>query len=644
MRNGWHLISMVFLLVIGWNITVDAQNCDGAEISTKESFLYGRFEVRMQSAPGDGIVSSFFLYNIETNCNWPAENNEIDVEMTGNSELIYCTTHHPSPVAPWSVGESFDMGFNPHAGFHDYAMEWEPGIVRWFVDGALVYTQNDSSTDNLMYPMAILMNLWAAGAESWVGVWDPSVMPRQSKYDYVKYYSYTPGAGNAGTGSDFTFEWEDDFSTFDDTRWQISDFKGFNGNYCTFRENNVEVTGGNLILTIDEPNPSPATVPVTFSVDMNEYALQPTDVVYLNGTFNGWCGNCNPMTESDGIWSVTINLPPQRYEYLFTINTWQEIGGAPLGSYCDFNPCDEYANYGTIVPEGSPSWVLDTPCWKSCEACVCEPPTGVTHFSTSMQRVKISWEPDPAASNYQVRWKPVGTSGWNIIGNTPGNDFKEIFPLTGGQSYQYGVRKYCSATAEWSTYTPTQVFTQPLCLAPTGISFSKYSNGDHKIEWTAANTFIKYQVRYREIGQTAWTTVGTTPGVNVKRIPAANMTDGTTYEVRIRTSCMTASEFTANSWSFFSPYYNYTPTAGAFRLALSDNIHLYPNPASNRIFIQGASAFDKAEVLDYSGKVLRVFYSRKREMDISDLPSGLLLFRFLTDDNEVVGLEKVMKR
>ena len=41
----------------------------GGEMYTHETFLYGRFEVRMKSgAGGDGIVSSFFLYNLDLPC------------------------------------------------------------------------------------------------------------------------------------------------------------------------------------------------------------------------------------------------------------------------------------------------------------------------------------------------------------------------------------------------------------------------------------------------------------------------------------------------------------------------------------------------------------------------------------------------
>ena len=44
---------------------------------------------------------------------------------------------------------------------------------------------------------------------------------------------------------------------------------------------------------------------VTFQVDMTDENLAPDDIVYVQGTFNGWCGYCNPMTDlnNDGIYS-----------------------------------------------------------------------------------------------------------------------------------------------------------------------------------------------------------------------------------------------------------------------------------------------------------------------------------------------------
>ncbi len=73
--------------------------------------------------------------------------------------------------------------------------------------------------------------------------------------------------------------------------------------------------------------PAPATTSdVTFSVDTSNYpgGLAETDIVYLNGNFVGWCGDCNPMSDDDGdgIWTLTMELADGDYEYKFTINGW----------------------------------------------------------------------------------------------------------------------------------------------------------------------------------------------------------------------------------------------------------------------------------------------------------------------------------
>ena len=49
----------------------------------------------------------------------------------------------------------------------------------------------------------------------------------------------------------------------------------------------------------------PSTSSVTFSVDMTGVDLQ-GQVPTVNGAFNGWCGDCAPMTDEDGdnVWDA----------------------------------------------------------------------------------------------------------------------------------------------------------------------------------------------------------------------------------------------------------------------------------------------------------------------------------------------------
>jgi len=354
----------LLVLCLLMTVSIYGQDCIGGAITTEEAYLYGRFETRMRSAAGSGVVSSFFMYNLDLNCNWPAENNEIDVEMTGNTEDLYFTTHYPGPTLHTDI---YDVSFNPHLQFHDYAFEWEPGIVRWFIDGNLVNVQSQPFVADLIHPMRILMNLWAADAVSWVGPWDPTILPVTSEYEYVKCYAYTPGAGNYGTGNNFSHLWTDDFNNYDSNRWTVSESGSWDGNYCNFRSSSVNFSGGKMELTLQAPYTNTEFIPVTITVDMSDLNIPGSYFVNLSGNFNNWCGDCAMMThQGGGIYTLTAGLPPGRNEFVISVNNWQFSSGPPLGSECDYDPCDMYANYGLDVISGSGPVVMDTFKYGAC--------------------------------------------------------------------------------------------------------------------------------------------------------------------------------------------------------------------------------------------------------------------------------------
>ena len=62
-----------------------------------------------------------------------------------------------------------------------------------------------------------------------------------------------------------------------------------------------------------------STQDVTFKVDMNNYSGAAFTSVYVNGTFNGWAGSTNPLTDAnkDGVWEGTVNIKADSIEYKF---------------------------------------------------------------------------------------------------------------------------------------------------------------------------------------------------------------------------------------------------------------------------------------------------------------------------------------
>ncbi len=266
----------------GLNNCSNWEGCNVGGIQTDNSYLYGRFEVRMKSSDGDGIVSSFFTYNTNWesdlgNLNW----NEIDVEMTGNRDnSVQFTTHHPGDPNSWSYGEIIEVGFNPHIEFHNYAFEWTPYSIKWFVDGEQVYQQLESIVDDLNFSQKIMMNIWPAIWEDWVGEWDENDTPKHSYYDYVSFYNFTPGNGNYGTDNNFTLEWTDDFSEFNASIWEDNSSGSFGGNFCSFTPLNTNIYNGHLILSLTDISENIDCNEITGDINIDNQ-LNVIDIVYV---------------------------------------------------------------------------------------------------------------------------------------------------------------------------------------------------------------------------------------------------------------------------------------------------------------------------------------------------------------------------
>lgn len=242
-RAKWFVIT-IFLLI--QPAILSAKAYKGGELRTRESYVYGRFEVRMKSAAGSGLLSSFFTFhdnNPDPINNW----NEIDIEILGR----YTNDIQFNTITPGRVNHVFHhtSDFNPHDGFHVYAIEWTPAFVKWFVDSVEVYRQTGVYISQLYRQQKIMMNIWPPDYPDWAGEWDDSVLPVYAYYDWVKCYSYQPGSGNYGSDNFFLHEWTDDFDQWDQARWQKATHT-FEGNNSDFIHENVVFLSGYMILCL----------------------------------------------------------------------------------------------------------------------------------------------------------------------------------------------------------------------------------------------------------------------------------------------------------------------------------------------------------------------------------------------------------
>lgn len=159
----------------------------GGEYRTRKMYHYGMYEVRMKPIKNDGVVSSFFTYT------GPSDNNpwdEIDIEFLGKD-----TTKIQFNYFTNGVGEHeyvYDLGFDASEEFHEYAFEWLPDSITWYVDGVEVYKAVE---DIPQTASKVMMNAWpGTGVDSWLNAFDGTT-PLTAEYDWMRVTAYDEKQG-----------------------------------------------------------------------------------------------------------------------------------------------------------------------------------------------------------------------------------------------------------------------------------------------------------------------------------------------------------------------------------------------------------------------------------------------------------------
>lgn len=133
--------------------------------------------------------------------------------------------------------------------------------------------------------------------------------------------------------------------------------------------------------------PPPPTYNVTFRVNMDTVTAGYT-TPEVNGTFNGWCGACNAMTDAnnDSIWEITVQLPAGSYEYKYSADAWGIQENLTPGSSCTVTN-GGFTNRSLTV---SGDTTLPVVCWASCFDCGFTPSYNVT-FRVNMDTVTAAY-------------------------------------------------------------------------------------------------------------------------------------------------------------------------------------------------------------------------------------------------------------
>lgn len=207
-----------------------------ARLRTKnlQEWTFGRFEIRAKLPSGQGTWPAIWMLPTDSPYGTWASSGEIDIMEAVNLKTVtngsapetrvYGTLHYgrnwPGNV---STGTDYVLPNNasPADDFHEYALEWEAGEIRWYVDDVHFATQRDTGwysqymlngvlTDAPVgapfdgaSQYHLLLNLAVGGA--WAGNTnntgiDASVFPQKMEVDYVRVYECSGAPTSTGKG------------------------------------------------------------------------------------------------------------------------------------------------------------------------------------------------------------------------------------------------------------------------------------------------------------------------------------------------------------------------------------------------------------------------------------------------------------
>ena len=339
-------------IVDSWNNTMYYSS---SKITTKGTFdfRYGKVEASIKTVDGQGFWPAFWM--LPTGGSWPCDG-EIDImEQWGGDGPSNITTGaaHAGTCPGGSTYQSSSHVISNGSyadNFHIYSIEWQPGLITWYIDNIQFLQVTSSSYPNINWPFNsnnwyLMFNLAITSS----GPNSNTVFPSQIEIDWVRIYENTGGVSGC------------------------TDSLAQNYNPNATNDNGL------------------CEYLVSFEVNLNcATNISAPSVVYITSPTVNWDCNTYALNDSnsDGIWTGNFVLLNGSFDYIYCTDGWTDSESSGLitamqnGASCA--PITDYSTYANrainITSDTSISNV-----WGSCSLCIggCTSPTATNYNSNA---------------------------------------------------------------------------------------------------------------------------------------------------------------------------------------------------------------------------------------------------------------------
>lgn len=330
---------------------------DGADYYTsgkvnsqnKKDFMYGKVVARAKVPAGQGLWPAIWMMPQDEQFygQWP-KCGEIDImEVLGSRiDTAYGTIHYGEPHAEQQGTVVLENGTFAD-DFHEFSVEWEPGEMRFYIDGEHYHTVNDwfsavNGEDEKPYPAPfnqpffVQMNLAVGG--TWPGNPDETTDFDKAEFeiDYVRVYQKPeydtnvtkPESNYREALEDGNFIYNGDFSEqedlTDDVNWKFLLFEGGEG-AAEIRDNMMVITSeaeGTVDYSVQLVQPElPMIKGKKYRLTFDAWADEERDIVVcVSAPTAGWIRYLQDTT-------LTIPTEKKTFTYEFDMNDRNDPNG-----------------------------------------------------------------------------------------------------------------------------------------------------------------------------------------------------------------------------------------------------------------------------------------------------------------------------
>ena len=193
MVNDWRATQARFgrgLTLILERRKTDKADFTSGEVQSTATYGSGYYETAMRAAPGSGVVSALFTY---TGPHFGDPWDEIDIEFLGSKPREVMFTYFTDGKKESKV---VALPFDATKETHRYGFDWQPGYIRWYIDGELKHEVTGATLALPTRRQKIMTEVWASSTlTDWVGPFDAKALPTGAVYECVSYAVKRGGQG-----------------------------------------------------------------------------------------------------------------------------------------------------------------------------------------------------------------------------------------------------------------------------------------------------------------------------------------------------------------------------------------------------------------------------------------------------------------